>query len=1093
MSGRSKISYDGYGGAITHDHFDFGSNSSLNIEDVADEQGRSRVTSLNSQVSLAVLMGLMTDLCVRVTDILELAYPYQTVNITNGSLHMQKLAKVQVCKNELRQWGEDAMPKIFPLQGRCGIAELEQEPDLGSVMLHANILWIYYQSCKMALYNYELSVIMIMASDYPTSSLLGASAQVADVAFDGLYGASNDISECMGRLLTLGMARRLPSSIVGCTALPLAINMLEKKLLSSGNIEQSSLSEPVLKRYKRTNISLNILTSVMKLFADLNNLRIASASGSVTDRRHGFVDLAENEDIQYIVGDWMSEYNMTTRGGSKIDSKGTTDEFEDSFLEALQPALPYLQAKGIKVAVNAGASDTQKLHEAVVRMIQMAGLSLRVAWIGGDETIEVVKEALQAGHNFKSLTTGQKLSSWGLEPIYAQSYLGAWAIVEALNHGADIVLCGRVADASPTIGIAAHHFGWTRNDYDKLAHAFVAGHFIECSTYVTGGNFSGFKHLSGSLTDIGFPIVEMKPNGHFYVTKQGARGGCVTVDTYVVAVLDSIKIEEVGENRVFVHNVGSMKPPPTTKVGITAKGGYQAEAHYFLCGLDIEEKAKLLELQVRAGLDESKYHCLVFRTNGRCPTNPKNQDAATVDLRIFAQAKDPDDLSIKKFFRPLTDTIMQSYPGATFAVDARQAIPKPYYEYFVTILPQQDIKHVCYLPFKKMEVTIPCPVDTESFLYEQPSYETSDPTNLNSFGPTSKVPLGYIVHARSGDKGSDCNVGFFVRHFDEWDWLRSVLTVKVNNNKVEVNRIPIPTCGDNEILIKTKCATLCHSDLMLFWGHTAEEPPTDTVTIGHENTGYVVAMGSGVKNFKIGDAVGCLGCSYACYECEGCQTHNLFCKKGTGRMHGFTCDGHFAEYSKADYRNAMVLPQGMDMVTAAPLFCAGVTAYHAVKGCQLKEGQWVAIVGCGGLGHLAVQYAKAMKLRVIMFYTMENHDWEAQVKELTNGGCHAAAVFSASNAAYESSLKTLRINGLLMVAGIPQKPLTISALDILLGKYRIAGKSSGTPQNMTEAIQFSHENDIKAHIMIRNSINDIHEIIDTMNNGKTGGRFGIVL
>lgn len=227
----------------------------------------------------------------------------------------------------------------------------------------------------------------------------------------------------------------------------------------------------------------------------------------------------------------------------------------------------------------------------------------------------------------------------------------------------------------------------------------------------------------------------------------------------------------------YVHNIGGLKPPPTTKVGITAKGGYQAEAHYFLCGLDIEEKASLLERQVRAILDESKFHCLKFRVNGRCPENPRNQDAATVDVRIFAQSRTEESLSTANFFRPVTDVIMQSYPGATFAVDARQAHPKPYYEYFVSILPQSDIAHVAHLPSKGLDIAIPAPTDTLDFVYEQATYETALPIDLASLGPTRKAPLGYIVHARSGDKGSDANVGFFVRHADEWDWLRSLLTV----------------------------------------------------------------------------------------------------------------------------------------------------------------------------------------------------------------------------------------------------------------------------------------------------------------------------
>lgn len=185
----------------------------------------------------------------------------------------------------------------------------------------------------------------------------------------------------------------------------------------------------------------------------------------------------------------------------------------------------------------------------------------------------------------------------------------------------------------------------------------------------------------------------------------------------------------------------------------------------------------MLERQVRAGLDESKFHCLKFRINGRCPTNPKNQDAATVDLRIFAQAKFEEDLSTAGFLRPITDTIMQSYPGATFAVDTRQAAPKPYYEYWVTIMPQDSVQHVCHVPYQDLSIPIAPPTDTEDFITDQQTYETNNPVDLSTFGETARVPLGYTVHARSGDKGSDCNVGFFVRNSDEWDWLRSYITV----------------------------------------------------------------------------------------------------------------------------------------------------------------------------------------------------------------------------------------------------------------------------------------------------------------------------
>lgn len=199
--------------------------------------------------------------------------------------------------------------------------------------------------------------------------------------------------------------------------------------------------------------------------------------------------------------------------------------------------------------------------------------------------------------------------------------------------------------------------------------------------------------------------------------------------------------------------------------------------HFFLCGLDLEEKAALLERQVRHALDESLYHTLVFRKSGSCAIDPSSQDEATVDLRIFAQSRTESALALENFFRPCTDIIMQSYPGATFAVDARQGLAKPYYEYFVSIFPQDRMRHICNVPFSNQQIPIPPPSDTVPFVYEQPSFETNAPFDLEVFGPTTRAPLGYVVHARSGDKGSDANVGFFVRHADEWEWLRSVLTI----------------------------------------------------------------------------------------------------------------------------------------------------------------------------------------------------------------------------------------------------------------------------------------------------------------------------
>jgi hypothetical protein len=209
---------------------------------------------------------------------------------------------------------------------------------------------------------------------------------------------------------------------------------------------------------------------------------------------------------------------------------------------------------------------------------------------------------------------------------------------------------------------------------------------------------------------------------------------------------------------------------------MTANGGYQAEAHYFAVGLDIEEKAAVLETQLRHVLPIDKYHCFKVRINGRPPANPKTQDAATCDIRIFAQAKDEAQLSYLKFLRPIMDNIMMAYTGALFACDTRQGLPKPYQEFWPALMPQVAVNHRIHLQDGNV-VDIPPPTVVKIYERHQPSYDTADPIELSSFGPTTLAPIGYIVHARSGDKGSNSNCGFYVRHEDEYAWLRTILTV----------------------------------------------------------------------------------------------------------------------------------------------------------------------------------------------------------------------------------------------------------------------------------------------------------------------------
>ncbi|KAF2747057.1 alcohol dehydrogenase [Sporormia fimetaria CBS 119925] len=336
------------------------------------------------------------------------------------------------------------------------------------------------------------------------------------------------------------------------------------------------------------------------------------------------------------------------------------------------------------------------------------------------------------------------------------------------------------------------------------------------------------------------------------------------------------------------------------------------------------------------------------------------------------------------------------------------------------------------------------------------------------------------------------------------------------DNKLHLNTIPIPSPRPHELLVKIACASLCHSDVMLFEPNDqglilGDQKP---VTIGHEATGYVVEPGSGetAQKFKQGDPVGFICAVECCFECKPCrEVHNAWCVTGKTQMQGFSRDGYFQEYVVVDAREAMVLPESLDPKSAAPLFCAGVTAFHGVEDCGLKPGQWMAIVGCGGLGHLGIQYAKAMGLKVIgldiadqaleearncgadhVFNSKTDADWQKKVVEITGGGVDAAVNFTASKKSYDDCPAIIRPGqGILMVVGIPQQPLQFTAFDLALNRFKVMGSNNGTCNNMRPAIEFSAKHNIKPHLTTY-KLEEVPKMIELMTSHKAQGRMGVV-
>ncbi|KAI9811860.1 MAG: putative secondary metabolism biosynthetic enzyme [Pycnora praestabilis] len=329
------------------------------------------------------------------------------------------------------------------------------------------------------------------------------------------------------------------------------------------------------------------------------------------------------------------------------------------------------------------------------------------------------------------------------------------------------------------------------------------------------------------------------------------------------------------------------------------------------------------------------------------------------------------------------------------------------------------------------------------------------------------------------------------------------------DKKVRINEIPIPQPAEDEILIKTVAASICHSDLMLVDGQIPASSDAP-ITIGHEATGRVVSVGRQVKGFKKGDNIGFINAYHACFECEGCQQHYTNCSSGRMTMQGFTVDGYFQEYCIIDQRTAIVLPKNMDPAVASPIFCAGITAYQGVLAARIKPGQSLAVIGCGGLGQLAsikaIRYAKAKGYKVIAidideatlqmaresganytFNSRSNKLYIDEILKVTSGGCEAAAVFAAAKAGYDTAPKVLRVGGHLVCVGIPPVDITLSAFDITMKKYHVfAANNHALPRELRECAEFTSANGISSPSKFF-KLEQINEMIQTMAKEKMGG------
>ncbi|WP_028924350.1 acyclic terpene utilization AtuA family protein [Pseudonocardia acaciae] len=491
-------------------------------------------------------------------------------------------------------------------------------------------------------------------------------------------------------------------------------------------------------------------------------LRIGNASGFYGDRFSAVREMLTGGPLDVLTGDYLAELTMLILGRDRL--KDPARGYARTFLRQLEENLALAVDNGVKIVANAGGLNPAGLADALRELTARLGVPARIAHVEGDDL---------------SGRTGEL----GLgEPLTANAYLGAWGIAECLKAGADVVVTGRVTDASLVVGPASAHFGWGAEDYDALAGAVVAGHVLECGAQATGGNYSFFTEHD--IATPGFPIAEIDASGQSVITKHPGTGGAVTTETVTAQLLyeiagaryagpdvttrfDSITLSQDGPDRVRISGVRGEAPPPDLKVCLNTLGGFRNETTFVLTGLDIEAKADLVKQQLEAGLGKrpSEVRWTLARTD-----HPDTDTQEAASALLHCAVKDPDSkVAGRAFSSAAIELALASYPG--FHVTAPPSDASPYGVYTAAFVPAETVQHIAVLP-DGARTTIP------------PSANTSAPAAVDqpelppplADGPTQRLPLGTVLGARSGDKGGDANLGVWARTDEAYRWLAHALT-----------------------------------------------------------------------------------------------------------------------------------------------------------------------------------------------------------------------------------------------------------------------------------------------------------------------------
>lgn len=519
-------------------------------------------------------------------------------------------------------------------------------------------------------------------------------------------------------------------------------------------------------------------------------VRIANCSGYYGDRLDAARRLVEGGPVDVLTGDYLAELTMSILFDQK-KARGEKMGYVGTFLKQLEDVAALCLERGVKIVVNAGGLNPGSLAQEVEALLSRLGLTAKVAWIDGDDILGDLTQLQAAGEGFDNLDTGERLDVQARPPLTANVYLGAWGIKEALDRGADIVLCPRVTDAALVIGPAAWKFGWKRDDYDALAGALAAGHVIECGAQCCGGNYSFFQEVP-SFRNVGYPIAEIEADGSFTITKHPGTGGLVSVGTVtaqllyeisspayvnpdVVAHFDTLSIVQDGPDRVRVSGCRGSSPPSTHKVCFNTPGPFKQSFEVLLTGLDIEKKAEIYLDQLLDNFGgRERFDSVDVQLVRSDKVDAQANEEAHAALRITLTSGDPSRLGRLLSARAV-EIGLATIPGNVgrggggFSGE-RSIVHWP------ALIDSRRVRERVHLPGEDVIEVAPTQclglpaVGVQAVPVSTPSVPG---------GPRASIPFGRLFGTRSGDKGGHANCGVWAKTDEAYAFLRDYLTIEV--------------------------------------------------------------------------------------------------------------------------------------------------------------------------------------------------------------------------------------------------------------------------------------------------------------------------